>query len=176
MVRCFIGIFIPAEKIEKIVDVQKQIQKLPIVVKLVEKENLHICLSFLGDVEEEKIKEICETLDLICKRYKKFEIEISEIKFIPTENYIRVLALDIKNGVLETIRKNVKNEIGGDSKPLHLTLCRVKKIENKKETVEKIKRIDCNIGKFTIEKISLIKSTLQKTGPVYFSLHDSFLL
>jgi 2'-5' RNA ligase len=176
MVRCFIGVFIPPEKTEKIIEIQKQIQKLPISLKLVEKENLHICLSFLGNVEEEKLKEICEKLDLICKRYKKFEIEISGIKFIPSENYVRVLALDVKNGILETIRKNVKNEIGGDSKPLHLTLCRIKKIENKKETIEKIKKIDSNIGKFTIEKISLIKSVLQKTGPVYTSLHDSFLL
>jgi 2'-5' RNA ligase len=176
MVRCFIGIFIPNEKAEKIVDVQKQIQKLPITLKFVERENLHICLSFLGDLKEEKIKEICEKMDMICKRYKKFEAEISGIKFIPSENYVRVLALDVKNNMLETIRKNVKNEIGGDSKPLHLTLGRVKKIENKKETIEKIKKIDSNIGKFTVEKISLIKSVLQKTGPIYSSLHDSFLL
>ena len=176
MVRCFIGFFIPTEIKEKIINVQKQIQKLPITLKLVEAENLHICLSFLGDVKEEKVKNICEKLDSICKRYDKFEVEISGIKLIPTENYVRVLALDVKSTTLENIRKDVENEIGGDSKPLHLTLCRVKKIENKKETIEKIKKIESDVGRFEIEKISLIKSILQKTGPIYTSLYDSFLL
>jgi 2'-5' RNA ligase len=176
MVRCFIGFFIPVEIKEKIVNIQKQIQKLPITLKLVEAENLHICLSFLGEVKEERVKDICEKLDSICKRYNKFEVEISGIKLIPTENYVRVLALDVKSSTLENIRKDVESEIGGDSKPLHLTLCRVKKIENKKETIEKIKKIKGEVGKFKIEKISLIKSTLQKAGPIYTSLHDSFLL
>jgi len=176
MVRCFVGVFVPDGIKEKIVEIQNQIKKLPISLKLVEKENLHICLSFLGEVEEKKLIEIQEKLDMICKRYKKFDVEISGIKFIPTENYVRVLALGIKDSILESIRKNVVNEIGGDSKPLHLTLCRVKNIENKKETIEKIKAIDSYVGKFTIEKICLIKSVLQRTGPIYTSIKESFLL
>jgi len=176
MVRCFVGLFIPTEIKEKIIKIQNQIQKLPITLKLVEAENLHICLSFLGEVKEEKIKNICEKLDSICKRYNKFEVEISGIKLIPSENYVRVLALDVKSNMLESIRKDVEKEIGGDSKPLHLTLCRIKKIEDKKETIEKIKKIESEVGKFEVEKISLIKSTLQKSGPIYTSLYDSFLL
>jgi len=140
MVRCFVGLFIPTEIKEKIIKIQNQIQKLPITLKLVEAENLHICLSFLGEIKEEKIKNICEKLDSICKRYNKFEVEISGIKLIPSENYVRVLALDVKSNMLESIRKDVEKEIGGDSKPLHLTLCRIKKIEDKKETIEKIKK------------------------------------
>jgi 2'-5' RNA ligase len=176
MVRCFVGLFIPTEIKEKIIKIQNQIQKLPITLKLVEAENLHICLSFLGEVKEEKIKNICEKLDSICKRYNKFEVEISGIKLIPSENYVRVLALDVKNNMLESIRKDVEKEIGGDSKPLHLTLCRIKKIEDKKETIKKIKKIESEVGKFEVEKISLIKSILQKSGPIYTSLYDSFLL
>jgi 2'-5' RNA ligase len=176
MVRCFVGLFIPTEIKEKIIKIQNQIQKLPITLKLVEAENLHICLSFLGEVKEEKIKNICEKLDSICKRYNKFEVEISGIKLIPSENYVRVLALDVKSNMLESIRKDVEKEIGGDSKPLHLTLCRIKKIEDKKETIEKIKKIESEVGKFEVEKISLIKSILQKSGPIYTSLYDSFLL
>jgi 2'-5' RNA ligase len=176
MVRCFVGLFIPTEIKEKIIKIQNQIQKLPITLKLVEAENLHICLSFLGEIKEEKIKNICEKLDSICKRYNKFEVEISGIKLIPSENYVRVLALDVKSNMLESIRKDVEKEIGGDSKPLHLTLCRIKKIEDKKETIEKIKKIESEVWKFEVEKISLIKSILQKSGPIYTSLYDSFLL
>jgi 2'-5' RNA ligase len=176
MVRCFIGIFIPSELRSKIVFIQEQLKKTPIRAKMVEPENLHICLSFLGEIKESEIKGISNSLDFICKRYEKFKVKISGIKFIPSENYIRVLALDVKNGILETIRKNIVNEIGGDSKPPHVTLCRVKGIEDKLNTIRKIKEINYEIGDFIVKEISLIKSVIRRAGPVYTVLHQSSLL
>lgn len=176
MVRCFIGIFIPENLKEKIVNVQNQIKKIGAECKFVEVENLHLCLSFLGEVEEIEIEKISSKLDEICSRYKKFDVNISGIKIIPSESYIRVLVLNVFNVLLETISKNIKNEIGGDVKPPHLTLCRVKNIKNKQNFVEELKTIDYVIGNFTVKSIHLIKSELRKSGPVYTSLHESRLL
>ena len=112
-------------------------------------------------------------MDEISQRYKPFDSDVSEIKFIPNEGYIRVLALGCSNGLLESISKNIKNEIGGDAKPPHITLCRVKDIEEKQRTVEEIKKIDSDVGKFTVSSIQLIKSELQRPGPVYSVIHES---
>jgi 2'-5' RNA ligase len=175
MARCFIGIMAPEGVKNKIISIQNSLRRLPIACKMVERENLHLCLSFLGEVEENEINDICRKLDEISQRYKQFDVNVSEIKFIPKEGYIRVLALGCSNILLETMSKNIKNEIGGDAKPPHITLCRVKSIEEEQKTIEDIKKIDSDIGKFTVSSIQLIKSELQKTGPIYSVIHESKL-
>lgn len=159
----------------KIISIQNSLRGLPIACKMVERENLHLCLSFLGEIEENEINDICRKLDEISQRYKQFDVDVFGIKFIPSESYIRVLALGCSNTLLETISKNIKNDIGGDVKPPHITLCRVKNIEEKQKAVEDIKKIDSNIGKFTVSSIQLIKSELQKPGPIYSVIHESKL-
>jgi len=166
---------IPETLKDRIIAAENEIKKLPIDCKMVEAENLHISLSFLGEVEDERIADIERELDDVCSRYAPFEVEVSGIKFIPDENYFRVLAIDCQDGTLKTVGRDVRIEIGGDVKPPHLTLCRVRNIKEKQIVVDRIKKIDSYIGKFTASGIQLMKSQLQKTGPIYTVLHESKL-
>lgn len=175
MVRCFIGVMLPLELRSSVIRLQDKIKSLPLETKMVESENFHICLSFLGELEDRKTEEIVKKLDLLCKNYQKFEVKFSGIKLIPNEKYIRVIILDAKDDVLYTLSKHIEKEIGGDAKPPHLTLCRVKSIKDKQKTVEEIKKIDVNIGTFTVSSIQLIKSVLQRYGPTYTIVHESKL-
>ena len=178
MVRCFIGILIPDELKKPIVELQEKIEKLPIKAKFVEPENLHLCFSFLGEKSEEEIEEISAKLDELSKNFKSFEVRVKGIKLIPNERYVRVIALDVfdENRILEGLRLEVKRIVGGDSKPAHLTLCRVKKILEKASFLEGVKKIrDISIGNFMLSSLQLIKSELRRTGPVYTVLHESKL-
>lgn len=175
MTRCFIGIVIPEGLKSKIVSIQGQLKRLPIDCKMTERENLHISLSFLGEVDGNKINDISKKLDEICSRYQSFEASVSTIKFIPNENFIRVLALDVSGSTLKMLGRDIEHEIGGDAKPPHLTLCRVKNIKDKQKTVEDIKSIDSNVGSFKVSSVCLIQSVLQKPGPIYTVLHESKL-
>ncbi len=178
MVRCFIGVLIPDELKKPIVELQRKIEKLPIKAKFVEPENLHLCFSFLGEKSEEEIEEISAKLDELSKNFKSFEVRVRGIKLIPNERYVRVIALDAfdENRVLEGLRLEVKRVIGGDSKPAHLTLCRVKNISEKTNFLEEIRKIkDISIGKFILSSLQLIKSELRRTGPIYTVLHESKL-
>lgn len=178
MVRCFIGIFPPDDIKNKIINLQNELEKLPMKAKFVEPENLHISMSFLGEVEDGKVEIISRILNSITEKFQKFEVELSDIKLIPNEKYVRVLALDAKeeNNILEQMRKEIEEKIGGDSKPAHLTICRVKSILNRAEFLEKIEKTDSKVGKFFVSSVALIKSTLQKPGPVYSVLHESNLV
>ncbi len=178
MVRCFIGILIPDEIKAKITKIQDEINGLRIKCKMVETENLHINLSFLGEVDENKIEEISKTLDEICVNFRKFEIEIRDLLIIPDMNYIRVLAIGISQDEhpLKKISQEIKQRIGGDVKPPHLTLCRVKQIENKANTIEELKRINTIVGNISVNSIHIVKSTLGISGPIYQSIHESKLL
>lgn len=178
MVRCFIGILIPEELKKPIKNIQDRFKNLPMSCKLVESTNLHVSLSFLGEIEENKIEEVKRNLDLICSEFRKFKVTISGLKTIPSKTYIRVLALELydKEKNLEEISKKIKEKIGGDVKPPHLTLARVKNISNKQKILEELEKMErVELGDFLMSSIQLIKSELRRTGPVYLTLHESRL-
>jgi 2'-5' RNA ligase len=175
MSRLFIGIFLPDEIKESLADIQDSITKMPMCTKLVEPENLHLTLTFLGDTPDEKIPYISQKLDDVCKGYKKFTVKIGGTMLIPSENYIRVVALDVKsnNDALENLRKEIVKQIGGDSYPVHLTLARVREVENKNFVRENLK---FKLEKFfEVDSVCLIKSVVKRSGPVYEIIHTSHL-
>ena len=188
MVRIFIGILVPSEIRNNIISVQKKLNNLAIKAKMVEPENLHISLSFLGEIDDKKVDEISGKLDSIAKNYQKFEITISGIKFIPNENYFRVLAFDVlspenvlrkeivKAPIIERISSEIRKEIGGDVKPPHLTICRVRSIGNKNLVIQEIiKRLENFKESFKVNSIQILESTLQRSGPIYSVIHESRL-
>lgn len=175
MVRTFIGVIIPEHIKLYVTDLQNQLRTLPVKAKFVETENFHISLSFLGDVEETEIEKIKFKLDEISKPYEKFEISLGNILLIPSGNYVRVVALEIDSEKLESIRKDVVKNIGGKSYPAHLTLVRIKSIDTKSEFPKRVKDITIKNVHFEIDGICLIKSVLQRNGPVYTVIHKTHL-
>lgn len=175
MVRCFVGIMVPEGVRASVAALQARLAS-SIKCKLVEQENMHLCLSFLGEVEEGRIEGIEANLDAVAASYKKFPVEIGKIKFVPSESYIRVVVLEAsdESGMLEKIRKDVVKAVGGDSKPPHLTLCRVKLVEDKKRFVDDFGNAVCG-EKFSVDGLHLIKSELGRGGPVYTIMHSSSL-
>jgi 2'-5' RNA ligase len=176
MVRCFVGFMLPEDVRLAAAGVQRRLSGFEIECKAVETENMHICLSFLGEVEDSKIEELKAAMDSIAKEHRQFYTKIGGVKFIPTENYIRVIALETadESGELEKLRNDVVNGMGGDSKPPHLTLCRVRHVEDKKKLVDGFAGF--SIGStFLVDGIELIKSELSRNGPVYTVLHRSRL-
>jgi 2'-5' RNA ligase len=176
MARCFVGIMLPKGIRQSATQIQKKLVGFGLKCKFVEPENMHICLSFLGEVGEQKLEELKLKLDEVAKRYKKFDVNVDGMKFIPNENYIRVMVLDVtdRSGLLDKLRRDIANVVGGDSKPLHLTLCRVKYVGNKKGLVNEFRTISCNKG-FQVGSVQLIESRLKRDGPVYTVVHESVL-
>jgi 2'-5' RNA ligase len=177
MARCFIGFLIQEGSKEKIRQVIGELKSLPMECKFVEEENLHLCFSFLGEVEDEKIKDISSGVNSVASNYSSFDVKIHGMRMIPNENYIRVLALDVDGGsTLIRMIKSIQEEVGGDAKPPHLTLCRIRSIKDKQTFVERIKELQGReITNFTVDSIQLIRSELSKSGPIYTSIHESKL-
>jgi 2'-5' RNA ligase len=171
--RTFIGSILPEKIRDEIEKIQKEIKKY-VVAKFVEKENLHICYSFLGEVNERELEEIKKKIELLSYE-NSFKVFSNSIKLIPSQSFVRVIALDVKSNDGEKIRKWIEENIGGDSKPLHITLCRVKNFQNKKEFFEYLKNKKINI-EFEIDEISLIKSTLSYSGPIYEKIFNIKLI
>jgi 2'-5' RNA ligase len=146
-------------------------------VKLVEPENLHISLSFLGEVQEDEVPTICAGLDVACNGFSKFTAKITKVSLIPNEKYLRVIAADVEsmNGVLEKLRLKIHSDLGGSSHPSHITLGRVREVTNKSFVAEHLKGVSFN-SFFEVKSVCLIKSVNARSGPAYQIVHESELV
>lgn len=169
--RAFVAIFPPKEIVDYVESIKEKLFNLPLKAKFVERENLHISITFLGEINENKY---LPKLDEIAKLFKKFEVVLNDIKLIPNESFVRVIALNIFDES-NTITK-IAEKIGGDYKEPHLTLARVKEIFDKKAFKEKIALIKTERKKFNVDKISFVESILTREGPIYKVVKDFPLL
>ena len=168
MVRCFIAIY--PIKSERVYKIQEEISKF-IEGKEVEKENMHITLSFLGEKSENELVDIRKKLNEISKVCEKRIATLTRVKLIPNENFFRVIAIEVIG--LDDLSEAVRRKIGGDVKPPHLTLFRVRNVKEKTKLFELIKA-EIN-EKILVDRVCFMKSTLTPKGPIYEVL-DAFEL
>ena len=172
--RLFIAIEIPEEVKDHIVKIQENIDTTANKIKFVNPNQIHLTLKFLGEVQPNNLEEIKNNLKKIT--LKPFSVVLDKIGVFPSESYIRVIwvglnpedkILDLQKNIDENLKKLFKKE--KDFKP-HLTLARVKYIEDKKAFVDKLKKINVENKKIDINSFKLIKSTLTPKGPIYEDL------
>lgn len=137
-----------------------------------EEENLHLTLKFLGEVKEERIKEISKILRELSRRFKKFEFSLKNIGAFPDKHSPRVIWVGAEEGREEMIelQKEIEEELVslGFKKEArgfhpHLTIARVKRKADFKELF----RVAYKSRVFLIEGLVLFKSTLTPKGPIY---------
>ena len=152
-------------------EVQNSIKDL---AKMTLPKDFHLTLKFLGEVPEDKISKIKETLNNIS--FNKFSVELDNAGFFPSESYIRVVWVGIKpidkvNELQKLIDNSLSQIFSKDSRfHLHITIARVKFIKDKKQFIETIKSIKLENKKIDINDFRLIKSTLTPDGPIYKDL------
>jgi len=180
--RGFIAIDIDATS--GIIEFEKEIKKTDADVKLVEPQNIHITVKFLGDVDENLIDEIEQIMKDSVKEIKPFTIQLKGTGVFPNQNYIRVIWIGIKEAqVIETISNSIdeklsklgfKKEKRGFSP--HLTIGRVKTAKNKQRLLEIIENyVDVEFSRQEINSIKLKKSDLASKGPIYTTIREAAL-
>ncbi len=172
--RTFIAIEMPKEIKDILLDAQKQINTEK--AKIRPAKAFHLTLKFLGEVEEKKIDEIKSALKAIS--FKQFKTALTEIGVFPNESYIGVVwaGLDDSEGKIKKLQQEVdsKMELLGFKKDTrfhpHVTLARVKFVEDKQKFIKDLKEIKIEKKSFQITEFKLIKSNLTGEGPVYEDL------
>jgi 2'-5' RNA ligase len=164
-IRVFIGFFLPNEIKKEVLEIQR---KIPLFKgKLVEEENLHLTLKFLGEISEEELKEVKDLLKKI--HFRKIECALDSLGFF-SETLVRIIWIHLKNSedlqreVDEALKDLFKTE---DRFMSHLTIARIKSIKDKKEFINKLNELIFDKTNFFVEEICLIKSELKEKGPEY---------
>jgi 2'-5' RNA ligase len=176
MVRLFIGVPVPGDVASAAAELQGSLSRMPMRIKLVEPENMHLTLAFLGEVAKEKIPGVSEVLDKVCGSHRCFTAKIGGIKLLPKEGNFRVVAFNVASlgGALESLRKDVFTAVGGESHPAHLTVARVREVSDRGFVRENIGGMSLD-RYFEIYSVCLMKSIMSSRGPVYETLHESKL-
>lgn len=175
--RGFIAIDIPS--FPKLLEFENEIKKTGANIKLVEPDNIHITLKFLGDTPENHAEKIRDIIKESVKKIKPFKIKFSNTGAFPNQNYIKVIWIGIQNAELikkiaySIDEKIIKLGFEKEKRPFsaHLTIGRVKTVKNKDKLVQILDKYQ-NIDFFThnVESVKLKKSELTPKGPIYTDL------
>ncbi len=177
--RGFIAIDITATP--QVLTFENEIAKTGADVKLVEPENIHITLKFLGDTDEKYIDVIEQKIKESVRAVKPFPITLRGTGVFPNQKYVKIIWVGIiDNGQIEPIARAIdtslaplgfKKEARGFSP--HLTIGRVKTAKNKEKLLNILEHY--HEEEFTIQEVKSIvlkKSELTPKGPIYTTLKE----
>lgn len=167
--RLFIAVPVPDSIKDVLVSVQKKLKHAKLV--LVKKEAMHVTLKFLGEVSDSKIDEIKKRLCSV--RFEKCSVRLDGLGVFPAAGTPKVVWVGLKpKQKLVDLHQNSEQALAGlfpagEHFHAHITLARVKSVENKKEFKELLKTISVPEMEFDVNSFELVCSTLTPEGPVY---------
>lgn len=174
--RTFVAIEISNNEVKD--SIKKFQNNLKITAKPVNSEQLHFTLQFLGEISEELVDKVIESLQMV--KFSEFSINLKGIGAFPKPKFPRVIWIgtDEEGGKnLIELAKKVENALKPlglvSDKPFkpHITIFRIKKkIGDITKELNEQKAIDFGIQK--ISSIKLKKSELTSSGPIYSNLEE----
>lgn len=149
-------------------------------VKLVEIENIHVTMRFLGNINVDTVERIFGEIKKI--QFTPFNVQLKGLGVFPSLSCPRVVWVGITDGadqlraVFGQLEPKIR-ELGfaPDNKGFrpHLTIARVRSGKNKAHLAEFInKNLDFEFGFFKAECLRLKRSVLSPKGPTYSTLKE----
>ncbi len=183
--RVFIALRLPKQLQESLSDLQNRMQIPSRAVKWVEKDNIHLTLRFLGEIEQDQLQPIKNILDNIARKYTGFNITMDNLGVFPGIKEPRILWVGIANGhneiksIVEDLNANLA-ELGFNSEnnPFlpHITIARLRQEKINSSLTQELellqKQLTLNKAEFYIDRIVLLQSTLTRQGPIYEDLNE----
>ncbi|MBS7650475.1 RNA 2',3'-cyclic phosphodiesterase [Candidatus Bathyarchaeota archaeon] len=180
-IRAFIAIDVEDEKVKlKLREFQKRIIESGGDVKLVEPNNIHLTLRFLGDIEEKSIQKIVDSLRNVS--LSPFDIQFRGVGAFPSLSHMNVIWVGVEVGKKELMRISESLEaslqrigIPKDKKGFspHITIARLKSGRNKQFLARLLgEHSDAEFGMMKVESIRLKRSVLTPQGPIYSTLFE----
>ena len=175
-IRCFVAVELPARMREEIGLLQERIATEGL--RLVRPELVHVTIKFLGDVPEGKVLKVSEALAKV--KVAPFDARVAGMGAFPGRT-IRVVWLGLEGNFEELYQKveealaplGFEREERGFSP--HVTLGRVGRPgpQTSRLVAERIASLSStDLGRFSVDRFYLKKSTLTRGGPIYDNLSE----
>jgi|Deesub1362A_J573_1020465.scaffolds.fasta_scaffold01029_3 2'-5' RNA ligase len=175
--RSFIAVDIKNSALVGILD---ELAQLKAGLKLVEPQNLHLTLKFLGEVGEDMVGDIYDAMIKAFSPFSPFEVSLRGVGVFPSLRYIRVIWVGIEENKEKLIEMQSRLEenlsslgIGKERKKFdpHLTLARVRSPRGREDVKDfVVENATRSFGKALVDKVELKRSTLTPKGPIYSTI------
>jgi len=171
--RAFVSLELPLAVKKEIGEIQQKLKATGLQARWVKSEIVHLTIAFLGSATPNKLDIVSNILKEVANQVKPIKLKLSQLGCFPHPKKARIIFIELcgelakLNTVAIKIRKQLKKQnVWFDKKPFsaHLTLARIKKKQNLTSLVKKIK---IKQAEFTVSQITLTKSQLTATGPIY---------
>lgn len=179
--RLFIGVDLPAEIKQALLDFQSELRLLGVNGSFKSQDNFHITLEFLGELNEVNISAITETLSRIARNYRPFDLNIEGIGAFPSFKRPHTLWTGVNGSLteLKSLRDDLHRELkikgfqleDRHFKP-HITIASRPKLDMFKISDAQIKRL----GEFVVKDVVLFESRAIRGKRVYVDLFRAALL
>jgi RNA 2',3'-cyclic 3'-phosphodiesterase len=180
-VRAFVAFDIESPEVRmNLVNMQTVAVKTGADLKLVEPENIHVTMRFLGDITLNMADKIYAEMQQV--KFKPFPVQLTGLGVFPSLNFPRVLWAGIAQGAaqLQNIFEQLEPRLQAlgfqpDRNPFspHLTIARVRSARNKPQLAELVaKNAKYDFGAFEATCFKLKKSELTPNGPIYSNLKE----
>lgn len=177
-IRSFLAFELPPEIREKIGEVSIELQKLTLPVRWVKVTNIHLTIIFLGYVDEDKIDDIKEKVNLVVKRFSIFKTRLNGIGVFPNWRKPRVIWIGLGEEIerLSNLREELQTGLKvlgfkPEKRPFapHLTIGRFKGLVDRDEELKSIldRYHDLSGDLQYLNELVLFKSDLKPDGPIY---------
>ena len=180
-IRCFLAFDIENEAVlNRLACAQRLLLETGADVKLVEPQNIHITVRFLGNITLATAENIFEEMNKI--QFAQFRVQIEGVGAFPNPSYARVIWAGITEGAvqLKSIFSQLEPRLRGlgftpDSRGFspHLTIARIRSGRNRAQLAQFIsKNANYEFGTIDAKCLRLKKSELTSKGPVYSTLKE----
>ncbi len=180
VVRAFLAIDLDDDLKPKINKIIREFKKIDTRIKYVELNNLHLTLKFFGDIDTNGLELLENAIGNVVNDFEPFKINIKGCGAFPNNNHIKVIWVGIDNdGIIKELHDKLDKEftrLGFDKDKkfsTHLTIGRMKSAKNKSQVKTVIEEFnEFEIGEMMVDRITLKKSTLTPSGPIYDNIYE----
>jgi 2'-5' RNA ligase len=180
-IRSFLAFDIEDQTIlRRLTEAQAMLANTGANLRLVNPQNIHLTVRFLGDINPFMVEAIHEEMKQIS--FTPFTVELEGLGAFPKPNYPRVIWAGIRKGAKEVrkVFEQLEPRLRGlgfkpDTKGFtaHLTIARVRTGRNKAILIERVRELeDYEFGIVKAKCLRLKKSDLTPRGPIYTNLRE----
>ena len=177
--RLFAAATLPDDVRERLGELQRELGSIPLELRWVRPEGIHLTLKFLGEAAEDRLNGIREVLEGVAAAVTPFRLEIRGVGSFPERGTPRVIWVGLGGevGAAETLSRRIDaalEEVGFPAenrafKP-HLTLGRVKG-GGRGDWRSFLRRFaSFDGGEFPVSSFVLFQSRLATSGATYHPL------
>ena len=181
-IRTFIAVELPDTIKVQVEKLETRLIKARADIKWVKPQNIHITLKFLGDITTERVENACTGVREALETIGPFQLSLSRVGAFPNLDRARVLWVDVEEGRDELISLQhqvedilVTRNFVREPRPFspHLAIGRVRSPKGLRTLTDLVKKTPFQTLDFQVDRVAVIKSDLQSSGPIYTVLEHA---